>query len=643
MVAAILIFGLPEAALADLTQTNVLSGNTAINLDTGVTSSSGGDILWDGTTITPQGNATALHIYNNWPIQQFNTISSIVVESLPGYSKAPQTQLAVGAVFGVHANSGHYAKVIVISNSGGSITIEFTTFGVTGSGTGGTGPPTISAIQNNSSLIAAGLPNYGIPPSSIFVVTGSGLADPGAPVLQSSAAPGLPLTLNGASITVVVGGVTVHPALYYTSPTQLAAVLPAATPIGTGTVTVTYKGVASNAAAIKVVPAALGINTFYTNSAVATDSASGALLTYTNSGMPGQTIVLWTTGLGADLADSDTTYTTTPHAVNTTVQVYIGGIPATLLYAGSAGFPGVDQINVTVPATVPNGCWISLAVVAGSVVSNIATLPINSGGGACVDAVSGLNGTQISPGNQTIRTGLVGLIQTNEVGKNGATTITNSADGAFEKYAGIYTPSNSVSPGGCIVNSLTPVSTGDITGLNPGTITLTGPSSPSVTLASQGIAYAFYATLADGAIPSTGGTFIFQGSGGPDVGPFSATIMLANPLLTWTNQSAAASINRSQALTVTWTGGNPGTYVVITGTSTAASTANSTGVAGGYTCVASADAKQFTVPSYILSALPAGNGGTRLQNDVYSAFGSTGLDIGLALGSISAGVTSTYN
>jgi uncharacterized protein (TIGR03437 family) len=94
--------------------------------------------------------------------------------------------------------------------------------------------PNITQILNNSSGTPPGLPNYGIAPSSIFIVAGTGLADPGTPVLQSSAAPGLPLTLNGASLTVVVNGVTTHPALYYTSSTQLAAVMPAATPLGTG-------------------------------------------------------------------------------------------------------------------------------------------------------------------------------------------------------------------------------------------------------------------------------------------------------------------------------------------------------------------------------------------------------------------------
>jgi len=73
-------------------------------------------------------------------------------------------------------------------------------------------------------------------------------------VLQDTQATGgIPLTLNGASITVVVGSVTTHPALYYTSPTQLAAVLPAATPVGTGTLTVNYRGANSASAAIQVV------------------------------------------------------------------------------------------------------------------------------------------------------------------------------------------------------------------------------------------------------------------------------------------------------------------------------------------------------------------------------------------------------
>jgi uncharacterized protein (TIGR03437 family) len=643
----VLALSFPIAALANLTQTNTLPANTALNLDTGATAATGGDILWDGSTIAPQGIATAVVIYKDWPASAFGTITSILVQVFPGYSKSviPAASLSVGTVFGVHTNGGHWTKVIVLDNTGGSINLEFTTFGVTGDRGGGTpGPPTITSVTNNSSLIAAGLPNYGIAPSSIFVIVGTGLADPGKPVLQSSAAPGIPLELNGASISVVVGGVTTHPGIYYTSPTQIAGVLPAATPIGSGTLTVTYKGVASNAAPIEVVPSALGINTYYANTGVATDGRTGALITYTNSGTPGQTIVLWTTGLGADPADSDTIYTTTPHAVATPLQIYIGGVLATIRYQGASGYPGVNQINVVIPDSVPEGCWIALAAVAGGVVSNIATLPITRGGGACTDVVTGLKGDAIAAtGGRTLRTGLVGLIQTDRQKKNGTHTIENSADAAFEKYAGVYAPANSVSPGGCIVNDLTPVNVDNTTGMDPGTITLTGSSALSVTLATQlGIKGAYYANLPSGAIPLTGGTFTFTGSGGADVGPFTSTITFTNPTLTWTNKDVAATVDRSKDLTITWTGGNPGSYVFITGTSAAAATSSLLGIVGGFTCLTYADAGHFTVPSYILSSLPAGNGGTEVQNDVYAPLPASGLDMAFGLGVVSSSVAGTY-
>src|SRR5579872_4753525 len=199
---------------ADLNQTNLLTAGDTINLDTGVAGTSGGDIQWTSSGITPQGNATAVHIYSGWPLDQFNSISIILVSFLGGYSKAtiPPAQLKVGDVFGVHTNGAHWAKVIVTATSSTSLTVQFTTFGVAaGPGSGNAGPPAITTVVNNSSGIPPGFPNSGIAPSSIFVIVGSGLADAGLPALQDSTA-GLPLSLNGASISVTVGGVTTHPA-----------------------------------------------------------------------------------------------------------------------------------------------------------------------------------------------------------------------------------------------------------------------------------------------------------------------------------------------------------------------------------------------------------------------------------------------
>jgi hypothetical protein len=270
-------------------------------------------------------------------------------------------------------------------------------------------------------------------------------------------------------------------------------------------------------------------------------------------------------------------------------------------------------------------------------VSNVATLPIQPGGGACVDAQSGLNGGQIAPGgSQAIRTGFVGLIQTDDTSARGR-TVTSSADGAFQTYTGLYSPTRSVSAGGCILNDLTPPAIGGFTGLDAGTITLTPPTGATVTLGPQaGIKGAFFASLASGAIPASGGTFTFKGSGGADVGSFTSTLTLTSPLISWTNQSAAATIDRTRGLDVTWTGGNPGSYVFITGTS-----ASGTLVAG-YTCVVAAEARQFTVPSYILLGLPAGNGGTQVQNYISAPLAASGLDISMAIADITFSVTSTY-
>lgn len=121
------------------------------------------------------------------------------------------------------------------------------------------------------------------------------------------------------------------------------------------------------------------------------------------------------------------------------------------------------------------------------------------------------------------------------------------------------------------------------------------------------------------------------------MGPFTSTLTLTNPLLTWTNQAEAASIDRTQGLHVTWTGGNPGSSVLITG-----SAFNAKRAAVTFYCSVLADAHEFTVPSYILMALQPGNGSTLVQNSVYAPLTATGLDAGTAMAAISFTVSSTY-
>ncbi len=109
---------------------------------------------------------------------------------------------------------------------------------------------------------------------------------------------------------------------------------------------------------------------------------------------------MYGSGLGADTSDSDTVFTTTPHAVNTPLQIYIGGVQASILYAGSSGYPGYDQLDVTIPDSVPLSCYVGVVGVTGSgsslTVSNFGSLSISTAGGQCDDSVFGLSGTTVS-------------------------------------------------------------------------------------------------------------------------------------------------------------------------------------------------------------------------------------------------------
>jgi uncharacterized protein (TIGR03437 family) len=621
------------ALLADLSSTKTLTMTSgALNLDTGATATSGGDILWDGSTLTPQGTAKAVNI---GPAGTITGLSKSFLDGLkPTATSAAlsSSTLVVGDVFAVFTNGGNTAAVLVNANSGGSLTLQFTTFGAAG----GTSGPTITNVLNNSSLIPAGFPNSGIAQGSLFQVLGSGLANPGDTSLHSSEGAGLQTSLNGATVSVTVGTVTKVAPLYYATPTQIDGVLSSSMPLGSGTVTVAFNGVTSASFPIQVVAAAPGITTF--NGSGVAQHVNGTLVTYTASAAPGEVIILWGTGLGAT-ANSDTTYDTSAHQTNVQYTIYIGGVQATnIAYAGASVYPGVGVFGVTVPSNAPTGCFVPVAAVAnGNVVSNTVTIPVHAGGGVCSDPQLGYNGTQISTlnGKGTVKNGFLIVSQSTAP----VVGVSNSASAIFQQTTGISSAGGgAVSIGGCIISQTTTGgSVGTTTGLNPGAITVTGPGGTPITLTGIPQVPGFFSATVP-AIPSTGAAYVFNGSGGADVGGFSTTVSFPNPLLVWANQNAASTVGRNQGLTVSWTGGAPGTYVMISGSSASGT------VSGGYTCIAPQTAGTFTVPSYILQSLPAGTGTTTVQNSTnFSTFSATGLDFGGSLGSVSFTVNSTYN
>jgi uncharacterized protein (TIGR03437 family) len=627
--AALLALSLPAALLGVGSGTATLPPNSTFSFDTGsVGSGSSGDIAWSGSTLTTQGTAGIVYLGPGGSAVYAGITLATLQQGAAGYSNLPWASnlLPVNTVLEVHTNGGNYAKLLVTANSGSSLAFQYTTYASATTGGGGTtsaNAPAVTEVQNNYSYISPGLPNYGIAPGSLFIVKGTNLNGMPLSSLQSSAAPGLPTTFNGASISVTVGGTTVTPGIYYTSPTQLAAVLPSTTPVGTGTITVTNNGVTSATTQMIVVPSALGLD-------VATD-ANYNFFSTSSSASPGEAIILWGSGVGADTANTDLVYPLKQdNLTNIPMTVYVGGISATIAYRGRSQFPGVDQVVVTIPSGVPIGCSVSIVAVSGSIVSNSITIPVAQGGGACSDPTSALTPAQQQTlsGKSTVAFGEVSVLKFTE-----ATTVSDTASAIFYRYptaAIVSAESNANIPsiGSCVVLTTAGAGT-EPTGLDAGTLTLTGTPGTVPLPGLSGYPGLYEATLPASAIPASGGSYTFTGTGGKDVGAFSTTLNFPAPLV-WTN-SSITTVNRAQGQTVNWTGGASNSYVQIEGQSTLGSGASL--VSATFICYAPIGPGQFTVPSWVLLALPANpQGSMSVANQTNpQTFSASGLDYAYAV------------
>ncbi len=666
IVGAVLALAVPFAALADFSSTATMTAGGYLNMSTGGTSASGADIQFTGSSLTFQGSAKGAVLPGVTGASTYGALTQSILQSLAAFaSTAPiaVSSLTTGAIFAVQTNTGNIAKALVTASSASSISFQYTTFGASSTGSGG-GTPTITAVLNNSSRIPPGFGNSGVAPSSLVALMGSNLSTGTDLTLQDSTkAGGIPTTVNGATLSIAAGGKTFTPGIWYASSTQINFVLPAAVPVGSATVTVNFSGATSAPFSFQVAATAVGIDAYTltpnapytpTGTAVATDAFTGSVVTFTNSAKASQILVFWLTGLGSNPAVSDVSYNPGAFPVNVSVQVFFGAVQGNVSYAGSGGYPGVNQINVTVPSGISFGCYVSVAIVVnGTNVSNIPSLPMEQNGGECSDSIFGTSGGQVSTISEqgTVNYGDLLVVQSTVPATTGSgTTTTTAAVGIFEQITGADAVSgSSVSLGSCSLNQ-TVVITGPpptITGINPGTITMTGPAGQVTLSTIPQVPYLYQYGETGPAlppIPASGGSYVFNGSGGPggagSVGQFSnVTVNFAGPLFQWTNQSAAATISRGSGFTATWSGGGSGTWVEIGGTSTSSNGA----ITASYTCIFPQSALQGTVPAYILESMPSGTGTTSVENSTnFTPFTATGLTYGIAFGGISVQVKSTY-
>jgi hypothetical protein len=90
-------------------------------------------------------------------------------------------------------------------------------------------------------------------------------------------------------------------------------------------------------------------------------------------------------------------------------------------------------------------------------------------------------------------------------------------------------------------------------------------------------------------------------SGGTDVGPFRAMVSIrAQPSFTWTNRETLKSASMPEGITLTWTGGDERSFVIITGEFDSGGEMWGN---GGFQCLEQVSKGSFTVPPELIARL----------------------------------------
>ena len=528
--------------------------------------------------------------------------------------------------------------------------------------------PTVSAVLNAASSALPGLPNSSIAQGSMFVAYGTKMGP--AALVQVSSFP-LPATLSGTSAKITVAGTSVDAIMVYTVATQIAAVLPSTTPLGTGTITVTYNGQTSATLPITVVAGSFGtftVNQAGTGAGIIT-YADYSLVSLTKAANPGETLLIWGTGLGA-VKGNEAAGPLPGDLTGVPAEVWVGGKLAALAYRGRSGCcTGLDQIAFVVPTGI-TGCNVPMAVKINDTVSNFSTMAVAPTGRVCSD-VGGSTGTDLLTlfGKPVVTIGSVSLMRSTNIsagigGFGGGTTKSDDGSASFFKLTippGLFPASflQNISIGACTVSTfsgqtINPFPGLTFEGLDAGpSLAVTGPSG-SRTLAKTTIPTlgSIYSAKLGDTTPGNyldPGTYSVAGPGGSGVGSFNVSLTVP-PALVWTNQDSVNTVVRSNGVPITWTGGDPAGFVDITGSSFSGLTASNFVIAV-FTCRAKVSDGSFTVPPLVLLTLPPSGSiqgiaipgslgvGTAVNPKQFTA---TGLDLAYATTAVSTSKSVTY-
>jgi uncharacterized protein (TIGR03437 family) len=220
--------------------------------------------------------------------------------------------------------------------------------------TSGPSTPSINSVANAEGESPA------IAPNTWVEIKGANLAPSGDSRIWGEpdfTAGVMPTSLDGVSVTV-----DGRPAyVYYISPTQINILTPPELTQGTVQVIVNNDGLQSQQFAAQAEAVSPSFFVFGGGSYVAATHSNGSLIgpsslfpSSTTPAKPGETIVLYANGFGPTNVPVVSGATSQSGTLSPTPVVKIGGLIATVTFAGLV-YPGEFQFNVVVPSTLADG------------------------------------------------------------------------------------------------------------------------------------------------------------------------------------------------------------------------------------------------------------------------------------------------
>jgi uncharacterized protein (TIGR03437 family) len=311
------------------------------------------------------------------------TGSVTVYEGAASLATAPLNGAAVLPLSVAGLSVGSHTLTVAYSGDADYAPLVFGSYTVTVASSGPAPAIAAGGVVNAASYRAA----PGIAPGSLFSVFGTNLGPPQG--VQAAGYP-LPMSLAGTSAEIAAAGARFDAWMVFASAGQVNAILPSTVPPGAAQVTVTVNGEASPPAPVTIVPSAPGM--FFSrvagvDFAVAQNVASATdypVNQAASPARPGQIVLLWGTGLGAIAGADNTAPGAAGDMTALPVAITAGGLPAQRFYAGrQSQFAGADNVYLTVPAGVPFGCQVPVAITAAGVAANTVNIAITADGAAC--------------------------------------------------------------------------------------------------------------------------------------------------------------------------------------------------------------------------------------------------------------------